>query len=384
MKSIHLDYRISGYSTIKLQGKQIQRFLNICYHRDIDIRNLILNHSEAVFDTKACNLVLLEELANRYQIQIFINKRKGLPYFLRYCLKRPGFVMGALLCYCFLIYMSNCVWEMEFCGNSYHTDRSLEKYLANIGVTYGQRTNKFNPEEIELSIRKHYTDVAWCSVQIDGCKLTVTVTESNESVIEKNNMLKPGEGISLVADRDAIISNIVTSTGEPLVVSGQRVSAGDVLVNGYITYKDDYDYIIGYKGVWARADIIAIWEIPFETSVSLRHTMDEAILTIYHEPGPVRKIFPYWYLKEIISCPFPANEVIPYEEAMIKLENKLYEQIKNWEENGYEVIEKNLKIEDNNREIYYVGTITLEGPFGVETPCMIPLISEDADEFNGD
>ncbi len=383
MHSIDLDFRLSGYSVVELQGKQLQRFVNICYYRGIDIKDLDLDTNHATINVKSEHLDLMKELGERYHVKIFVKKRRGLPFYLKHYGKRRGFILGALLCYCFLLYMSNCVWEMEFLGNSYHTDSSLETYLKNYGITYGYRTNKIDTEEMELDIRKTYSDVAWSSVQIEGCKLIITITETNENSVSQNVILGPNEGIAIVAMHDALISGIVTQSGEPLVISGQYVKAGDTLVNGYITYKDDYDYVIGYKGVHAKAEIRAVWEIPFEISVSLLNTSEETCLTVYHSMGPINKIFPYLYYKEKIIFPVSEERRISNEQALIKLENKFYEQIKNWEENGYEVIEKNLKIEDNNREIYYVGTIRLEGPFGTEMPCTIPEISEESNEFNG-
>ena len=384
MKNMHFEEHFTGIIFIELSGNQLQRFINICYHRGIDMNDLVLGQKVAHFYTTANHMELLEELGKRYQTKVSVKTKRGLPFLLQKMLYRRGFLLGLILCYAFLIYMSGCVWEIRFNGNRYHTDDSLKSYLSDVGIRYGFRMNKINAEELELNIRKQYSDVAWCSVQKDGCRLTITITESNINSEQGDTLQNPLEGVAIVAERDAIISHLVTQEGEALVTIGQSVKAGEVLINGYITYTDDYNYITGYKAVCAQADIRAIWEIPFEMSVSLIQNTSECFLTEYKQMRHLDKIFPYFYFEKKTVFPSMAEEKVPYQEALVKLENKFYQQLKKWQENGYEVIEKNLNIEDNNREVLYVGTILLEGPFGVCSPCEIPSISEGLDEFDGD
>lgn len=383
MKFGRLEYRILGYSYIRLEGKQLGRFLNICLFRGIELKNLNIDVQTAACTVREEHLNLIKELGNKYNIKVNVLKKCGLPFGMKYFGKRVGFILGAVSCYLFLIYMSNCVWEMEFCGNSYHTDSSLQQYLRNNHIVFGCKMADIDAEELELRIRNDFPDVAWCSVQKEGSKLIVTITESNLEAMENSENLQPGQGISIVAEYDALITGIVTQSGEAAIVKGSTVKAGDVLVNGYITYMDDYDNIIGYKGVHAQADIRAIREIPYEISVSFGKTDKSRTLTTYSEIEPINKIFPYLYYKRTTTFPVSEENELSYEQAILRLENKLFEQIKKWKENGYEVIEKNLKIEDNNREVFYVGTILIEGPFGIETSCIIPTISEGINESDG-
>ncbi len=384
MKIMALEEHFTGILKIELTGNQLQRFINICYHRGIDMNDLVFGPKTVCFYMAANHLNLLQELGLRYHTKVTVKTKRGLPFLLQNALYRRGFVLGMVICYAFLIYMSGCVWEIKFDGNRYHTDDSMKTYLTDVGIRYGYRMNHIDAEELELMIRKQYEDVAWCSVQKDGCRLTITITESQLNLENQNETLSPNEGIAIVADRDAVISHLVTQEGEAMVKIGQSVKEGEVLINGYITYTDDFNYVTGYKGVFAKADIKAIWEIPFEMSVSLTQNTSETCLTEYKELEHLNKIFPYLYYKEKTIFPASSEDKMPYNEALMRLENKFYEQIKKWKENGYEVIEKNLNIEDNNREVLYVGTIVLEGPFGVYAPCEVPSISEGLDEFNRD
>ena len=283
MKIMALEEHFTGILKIELTGNQLQRFLNICYHRGIDMNDLVFGPKTVCFYMAANHLNLLQELGLRYHTKVTVKTKRGLPFLLQNALYRRGFLLGMVICYAFLIYMSGCIWEIKFDGNRYHTDDSMKTYLTDVGIRYGYRMNHIDAEELELMIRKQYEDVAWCSVQKDGCRLTITITESQLNLENQNETLSPNEGIAIVADRDAVISHLVTQEGEAMVKIGQSVKEGEVLINGYITYTDDFNYVTGYKGVFAKADIKAIWEIPFEMSVSLTQNTSETCLTEYKE-----------------------------------------------------------------------------------------------------
>jgi len=186
MNSADMNYHLAGCCQVVVEGKQLQRFLNICYFRHISLKNLYMKEYTASFVVKKNCLVELYDISKKCNISIHVIKKSGLPFVLKRYGYRWGYWIGALFCYIFLLYMSGCVWELEFVGNSYHTDSSLVKYLEENGIEYGSRMHDINCEEMELTLRKSFSDIAWCSIQKEGCKLVITITENNASLFIEN------------------------------------------------------------------------------------------------------------------------------------------------------------------------------------------------------
>lgn len=76
-------------------------------------------------------------------------------------------------------------------------------------------------------------------------------------------------GMDLTASKDGVVTYIITRKGIPLVVKGQSVQAGDVLVSGAIPVYNEDNTIRKYQFVEADADII----LRYEQNISLEEAV---------------------------------------------------------------------------------------------------------------
>lgn len=413
--------RLFGMYDLTLTGNRLERFLNIVTFHGIDLRGIAYEETGqqeglypvSSFQSKKCRIRIKREdlqeflrLCEKYHIEVEKQKELGLPGMIKYYHVRVAFIAGAVCCFLFLLYMSHCIWEIEIKGNSYYTQEYLLDYLEEKNITYGCFRSSFSCEKEELTLRKKHDRIAWCSMSVEGCKLILTITENK--VFEENAQEK--KGWSIVADRSATISSIVTRTGTPLVKQNEKVKKGQVLVAGYLIYKDDYDTSTGVKKCVADADIYAVYNRKVSQTVSRSRVISTvvkqehstaffyqdtllgrrikqkkqeqtALLTEYQQNRYLLRIFPKLYRLKRTKLYYEEKEVtLSQQEASIEAENEMEQYCKKIEENGCKIIEKKLDLEHNKKEVVLSGTITVQERFCTYKQTKLPEVGKESDE----
>lgn len=420
---------LQGSYRLRLHSDKEERMLNIFVFHGIQVLDVEKLHLEDVYDEgdydkdaydkdaydkDAYDIEIfwkdyeaVTTLCDKYHVSVDVLQRKGLPAWIHYYKSRISFFVGALLCLTFLWIMSQCIWEIEFRGNIYHTEEELLKYFRKEKIFYGSRVHSFSGEEQELKLRKTYNDIAWCSICTEGCKLIVTITESHKFDSDQ----KIQSGYCLVASHEAVISSIITRSGTPLVKQGDEVQKGQPLVEGYIIYQDDYENETGIKQCVADADVMGRYEIPINLAIAFDQKINQtkqcqlsagilhgsqsiqvrkpkmsddgmqAVLTEYTQNNIIRRILPdtYWIKRCLITYE-TVNQTMTLKEAEIKMENEIEQHCKKIEENGIKIIEKNLHLEHNKKEIMVKGNITVEERFCTYMQSELPEIRKDNNE----
>lgn len=415
--------RIFGMYDLTLIGNRLERFLNIVTFHGVDLKGILYQESGeeegtirvSSFQKKKCRIRIKWEdyeevilLCKKYNIQVEQEKELGLPAIIKYYHNRVAFILGAISCFLFLLVMSNCIWEIEIKGNRYYTREYLLDYLEEKHISYGCLRRSFSCEKQELALRKKHDRIAWCSMSVEGCKLMITITE-NKVFEEKRHEKK---GWSIVADRSAAISSIVTRTGTPMVKQNEKVKKGQILVAGYLIYKDDFDTNTGIKKCVADADVYAVYDQKVSKTVLRNQSIQEvekqehstafldqdkflgrhlpykkkaseAVLTEYLQNPYLSRIFPKFYqLKRTMFNFKVAKVTLSEEEAVLQAENEMEKECKKIEEKGCKIIEKKLHLEHNKSEVVLSGTLTVQERFCTYKKTELPEVGKEQDEFN--
>ncbi|MCD8119399.1 MAG: sporulation protein YqfD [Lachnospiraceae bacterium] len=209
----------------------------------------------------------LEEIRRKTGVHYRVGRRGGLPFVLRYLKKRIGIPIGIAAFFLILIFLSQYLWNISFEGNLSHTDSELRAFLKEHQITEGIRTRELSCEELERLLRNEFFDITWVSCELSGTKLTVHIKENYEEEIAA----VADAPYSLVAEKDAVITSIVTRNGTPLVAAGDAVTAGDALVSGLVTTYDEYgEELFSYR-VNADADIFGETTYTYEDTIALNY-----------------------------------------------------------------------------------------------------------------
>lgn len=400
-----------GYLTVHISGISPERFINLCSNRRIYIWNIVRDNENYKFNLSVKSYKKLKPIFRKTRLIPIINKKHGLPFFLHRNRKRKGFFIGIFICILLVYIMSLYIWDINVIGGSKYTPEALLKFLAKNEIRTGIKKKVIDGGKIEEEIRLAYKDIGWVSAEIKGTRLIIKITETNMPVpIEETTA--PSH---IVAAKDAVIKEIVTRTGTPVVKPGDVVKKGDLMVSGVLEVKDDFDGVLDRKPIIASADILCHSYYDYYDSFSLTHT--ERIYTDRHKNGYYitllgRKLnlynprysysmydiivnentmhitdsfyLPFQYGKVSIREYIEQKDKYTEDEAIEIAKSRMKRYFDSLSENGVNIYRNNIKIDIDKNKCIAKGRILVEEPAWVyklidESEWRI----EQTDEYNG-
>lgn len=327
-----------GYVQVRLLGRQINRFLNLCSRNGIHLWNVShdLEHCMKV-QLRLRDFYLLKPFLRKTKTKLRIIGRHGFPFWchrhprLKWC---PVFAL-ALICLAF--YSSTFIWSIQIEGNDRISERELRLFLAEQQVEVGQKSKSVDCAQLEYDIRKAFSDIGWVSVYMDKTNLFVEVRESLYS--ELHPQVSDGKRYDLIANKDAYIYSMVTRTGTAVASKGMNVKKGDLLVEGICKIYDDSGNVKDVLQLKADAQII----------------------------GEVT----YFYLEPLTEFEILALKIagLYSDEMLYCLANaKLNHFLENLEENGVIILDKSVMIDKNEKSIAFRGKISAREEIGINIP----------------
>lgn len=263
---------IAGYLKIQITGYSPERFLNMCSHHKIDLWNLTSCGYAYEMNISVYDFRRLKPILRKTKTKVKIKERCGFPFFLQKYRKRQLFAAGLVICTIFLFFMTTFIWNIQIEGNHKYSEEEIRKILKQQEVYVGQMKNHIHCDDISAYLRKNYTDVIWVSASVEGISLKIQVKENTDRTFNRKSEVYEVPS-DIVADKDGIITDIITRQGIPLVHIGDIVQRGDSLVSGNIPIYNDAKEIIDYQYVAADADIHAQTETPYEEQLNSEHNV---------------------------------------------------------------------------------------------------------------
>lgn len=243
-----------GYVYVRLTGYAPERFLNLCGNRNILIWNLLPCEDGYEFCISAAGFLQLKPILKKTRTRIRILRRIGAPFLTFRYRKRKLFGVGILFFFGLLYYLSGFIWNVEINGNSYLSNEVILDFLAEEACTFGTRKTAVDCERLEEALRSRHPEVIWTSIKLYGTKMTVDIQES--LLPETQYGTSDTVVYDIVAAKDATVTEIMTRSGTPLVTAGTEVKKGDILVSGCIEIKNDAEEVEEYLYKSADADIV--------------------------------------------------------------------------------------------------------------------------------
>ena len=401
---VRLFKYLRGYVKIRVEGYSPERLLNLCNAHKIllwgvENQELIYEMYVSIKDYKR-----MRPLVRKTRTKIILLEKHGLPFFLHKFRKRKMFFLGVLLCVTAIYVLSLFIWNIHFEGNISQSNGELLAYLDEIGVSHGIRKSKIVCENIETKLRSQYPNMLWVSAEMRGTRIIIQIKENTDEDIISNIEVKNDEPVRIVTEKAGVVESMIVRQGTPIVAVGDEVEAGQTLVEGYYSIKNDAAEIIRYEGVPADADIYLISTEKYQDSFSVKYK--EKIYTDKKRLGIKLRLFDKIYefnpkipfkmydktedIKEIhitenfylpISIEldwyleYQEEEKIYSKEELIELVNFRYlNKYKNILQKGVQIIEKDVRIDNDGKLCIVGGYVTLRIPVTTKVPAIIPEI----------
>ena len=239
-------YRIIfGFLRICIYGDFKERALTLCAQNGITLWNNRLKDGKIECSILVKDFRFLRSVIRGKGVKAHILKKRGMPFILNRYRKRSGILVGAVLFFTIIQLMSGYIWIIDVEGNDKISTEKILSACHSVGLDIGIRKDSFYPKLKREELMLRLDGVAWSSLNIEGSRLTVNVTE-----IKKSDKGKTYS--NLKAASDGIIEKMDITSGTSVVSVGQAVKKGDLLVSGIIETADLTRFVNSRGKVYAK------------------------------------------------------------------------------------------------------------------------------------
>lgn len=266
---LHWIQYLRGYVVIKVWGYSVERLLNLLGNHDILVWDIEDHGGYHTMHMSIDGFFALKPLLRKTGTRVAVQGKYGLPFFVSKMLKRKLFVAGLVCCILFWCLTSFFIWDIRIEGNYALTEDVLMDYLEEHGVHTAMKKSSLDIETLEQELREDYDLITWTSAQLKGTTLLIHIKENDMPVYDDKADVQE-QGMDLVAEKDGVVTYMITRSGVPCVSCGDSVQKGDILVSGAVPVYNEDTTVRKYQYVTADADITLRYgqNISLEESVS--------------------------------------------------------------------------------------------------------------------
>lgn len=235
-----------GYLRIRFSGDFKERILSLCAHNSITLWSTKLRDDKIESNISIREFKRLRNIVRGKGIRVHIFKKVGMPFIANRYKRRYGILAGVVSFFLIIALMSEYIWIIDVNGNHKVSDEHILSACYSIGIKNGIRKDGIYPKIEREKLMLKLKGIAWASINIEGSRLTVNVTETKEKDNETENFS------NLKAGADGVIKKLDIVSGTSVVNVGQAVKKGDLLVSGIIETVD------GTRFVKSKGEVIAL------------------------------------------------------------------------------------------------------------------------------
>ena len=168
--------------------------------------------------------------------------------------RRASLLLGMALCVCMVALSSRMILAVRI-EHAQESVAEVRRFLAEAGVRPGRLKDAFSLDDLRARMAVRLPGLSFTGMRYAGSTLIVDCRPAREG----EAALTAGEGGDIVALEPGIVTRIVVSSGTPLVMPGQAVHRGQVLIRGQERAQQGGTRAVRAEGqvtarVWARGD----------------------------------------------------------------------------------------------------------------------------------
>lgn len=249
-----VDFRAEGVFCEKLLTEAMKNGLGISFPR----KSGYTMHGTV----QAAEYRSLCKIARRLGLKMRIEKKHGIYFTLKRHRDKIGFAAGAIFAAAVVLFLNLFVWEINISGNKAVSSEEIMATLANSGLKTGTLRTAHDARKIEWNIMNDNKEIAWATVNIQGCCVNVVVSETRREAEMKYDDDKP---VNIIAAKYGVIRKMDVFDGQGVVKVGDAVMKGDLLVSA--TFEDRHGKLTlkhSRARVMAETDYEITVEFPLE------------------------------------------------------------------------------------------------------------------------
>jgi len=222
---------IRGYVIIKVEGINLERFINLAIAKGIyfwDIERI--NYTTIRAGVGLGGYKQLRKIRKKVNCRVSILEKRGCPFLLHRVFKRKALLAGGITAVLIMYFLTSFVWVVEVEGTEKVSEERIIRELESFGLKPGAFKYFLDTGEMETKLLIEMDQLVWAGINIMGTRAVVDVVERTDppALIDKD------VPCNIVAKKDGIINNIFVYQGQAEVKEGSTVKAGQLLINGVV------------------------------------------------------------------------------------------------------------------------------------------------------
>jgi len=272
-----------GILELEFWGIYPEKLLNICAKNRITVWNTRFKGQKIRLFITVKDFKRLPKILKKSGIRVHILSKSGFPFFIKRYNKRFGIFVGLVLFFFVIYFMSGFIWSIDVVGNKTVDKAEILNACEELGIKTGVRKNTVDTKNTVQELLIKTDRLAWASFNIEGCRLTVNVSETSQKT-EDNSV-----ATNLKATVDGIIKKIDVTSGNCVVSVGDVVKKGDVLVSGIIENANGTKFVHSIGSILAETEQIITISKPFtqEIEYPIGKAKKKSVLEIFTIKIPV-------------------------------------------------------------------------------------------------
>ncbi len=339
-------------------NNNIKKFLEKCNKYNIELFNInYINKDKIIVKINKNDYKIIKRY--NYYSDINIYKSLGIDNIKEKIFKLKYFILLFLVCIISMYVVSNIIFKINVIHSNKHIRELVKEELENYGIKKYSLKKDFNKlEEIKKNILENNKDkLEWISITNIGMTYVVRV---EERIID--NIIKEDEYCNVISTKEALITNIYSTSGDILVNVNDIVKPNDLLISGNLVLNEE---VKGYT----CANGVVLGKVWYNTNISLKReylkkeytgktrfnfTINNKVLRSnkynkYDKKYIIKtKFFTLYKEREYIEKKYKYTESESIKKALLEIDNKFKLKLN---DNGKVLSKKILNKEINDNEI---------------------------------
>ena len=216
----------SGLITIEVNALMPEKILNVLWNNGIYTCNIVkIDLTTIRFIIYFKDYKEVEMLIKKYKGKVRIVNTSGIIVLLMKMKRKVSLVIGTLIFFIVIYILSNYMWAIDIQTQKNLSPFEIRQQLSSIGIKPGINKSKIDVYEIEKKMENLNDQIMWIRIRVEGSTLKIIIKEKVNPPSTEKILFN-----QVVAKMDGEVKRVYTNSGNPAVVPGDIVKAGDDLI----------------------------------------------------------------------------------------------------------------------------------------------------------
>ena len=215
-----------GQITIEVSALMPEKILNVLWNNGVYTCNIVkIDLTTIRFIIYFKDYKEVEMLIKKCKGKVRIVNTSGIIVLLMKMKRKVSLVIGILIFFIVIYILSNYMWNIDIQTQKNLSPFEIRQQLLSIGIKPGLKKSQIDVYEIEKKMEDLNNQIMWIRIRVEGSTLKIVIKEKVNPPSTEKILFN-----QVIAKMDGEVKRVYTNSGNPAVVPGDIVRAGDNLI----------------------------------------------------------------------------------------------------------------------------------------------------------